>query len=120
MTLTLLLVCSPQPQVLVAKASDTFPPYAFLLAPIAHYRAVHLLALRTYNLAYLDGEMVQILGFLCFDAIAYFFGAQYLDAVLPRQCARTHAWMHTRACSDTHARTAYTLTTCVLACHVHA
>ena len=64
---------------------DSFPTILFILAPLAYYRAIHLLVERPYSLNHLAGEMRTIFLLLTFDAIIYVALAAYLDAVMPRE-----------------------------------
>jgi ABC-type multidrug transport system fused ATPase/permease subunit len=91
-------------KVAVSKASDEFPAWAFLIAPIAFYRAIHLFALRTYNISMLDAEMSNIILFLLLDAVLYFIGAQ-VDPRTSRDRA-SHASAVAHASPAPHASTA--------------
>ena len=72
-------------QVMIENASQRLPAVAFLCAPIAFYRAIHQLVLRTYALDYLDDEMSDIFTILIIDTVIYYALAFYLDATLPRE-----------------------------------
>jgi ABC-type Na+ transport system ATPase subunit NatA len=65
---------------------DELEPFPlFLIAPIAYYRAIHLLFTRTYTFDYLQGEMASIFTYLLIDCGVYAVLALYLDQVMPRQ-----------------------------------
>ena len=64
---------------------DTFATPLFLIAPLAYYRAIHLLLRRPYLLSTLAGEMRTIVLMLAIDAGLYATLAAYFDAVLPRE-----------------------------------
>ena len=64
---------------------DSFASPLFLIAPLAYYRAIHLLLRRPYLLSNLAGEMRTIVIMLAVDAGLYATLATYLDAVLPRE-----------------------------------
>ena len=64
---------------------DTFPSSLFLIAPLAYYRAIHLMLRRPYLLTTLAGEMRTIVIMLAIDAGLYATLATYFDAVLPRE-----------------------------------
>lgn len=68
--------------------NDTFPTAAFLLAPVAYFRAIHLLSERGYILGMLRGEMVAILLMMILDALLYLLVAAVLDLTLPREFGR--------------------------------
>ena len=51
--------------------ADTLPTVAFLLAPIAYARGVHLINTKTFSMATLDGEMLQVIIMLAVDAVLY-------------------------------------------------
>lgn len=85
LVIALVLISLALNQVTWPLGTDVFPTGLFLISPLAYYRAVHLLATRTYELAYLSDEMSAILGMLFLDAVLYALLAQYLDAVMPRQ-----------------------------------
>ena len=46
-----------------------FPTVSFLLAPVAYFRAIHLLTQRGYVPDKLQGEMAAIIGMLLLDAV---------------------------------------------------
>ena len=70
---------------MLARTTDVFPTGLFIFAPLAFYRAIHLLVKRTYVLEFLSSEMSAILVMLVVDIVVYGTLAQYLDLVLPRQ-----------------------------------
>ena len=57
--------------VVLSGTADAFPTALFLIAPIAYYRGVHLLAQRPYTLAALSPEMRSIFVMLGVDTLLY-------------------------------------------------
>ena len=78
------LGCLVLNQFVLTRPTDALPPGAYVLAPVAYYRGVHLLFERTIDLA-TDAEMRAIFAWLGADIVLYAVLALYLDAVLPRQ-----------------------------------
>lgn len=65
---------------------STFPVATFLFAPIAYFRAIHLLTQRGYPLGgSIGGEMSAALGFLALDVVLYGLLALYFDRTLTRE-----------------------------------
>ena len=72
-------------QVVLSGTADQFPTALFLIAPIAYYRGIHLLAARPYTLAAMSPELRTIFVMLVVDTLVYAVLSVYLDAVLPRE-----------------------------------
>lgn len=84
------IIYAVQPTSPQAQTASAYPTILNLIAPMAYYRAVHLLYERPYTIDTVlagdgDGEMVNIIWMLVLDALAYGLVAAYLDAVLPRE-----------------------------------
>ena len=79
-------------QFILFRSTDEWPPVLFLLfPPLAFFRGINLLAKRTYTFDYIEGEMATVLFYMAINIPIYFFLAQYLDLVLPREFGVTRS-----------------------------
>ena len=69
-------------------ANVAFPTGTFVFAPIAYFRAIHLLTQRTFEFGRLGDEMVAILVMMLLDLLAYGLIAAYLDLTVRRDFGR--------------------------------
>ena len=71
--------------------NTAFPTATFLFAPIAFFRAIHLLTQRSYVFGLIEGEMIECMYMLAIDIALYALLAAYLDLTMRRQFGRRAA-----------------------------
>ena len=85
LVIALILLSIVLNQVAFAGAGESYPTVLLLIAPMAYYRAIHLLYGGAHTFGALGGEMRAIFWMLSFDTVLYAVLAAYLDAVMPRE-----------------------------------